>query len=239
MKDISIGLVGAGTVGGGVVKVLSKRLDFFRNELGLPLRLARIADKQISRFKELPVGDAVCTASADDILNDDSIQIVIELVGGKGFAFDLIMEALRRKKHVITANKALIAERGPEIFECAGKNGVSVYFEASVGGGMPVIKAIREGLIGNNIFSVKTIINGTCNYILTKMTVDGLPFADVLKEAQAKGYAEADPTLDIEGGDSGHKAAILASLISDGYVPFEKVYREGITAISAEDISCI
>ncbi len=236
MKDISIGLVGAGTVGGGVVKVLSKRLDFFRNELGLPLRLARIADKQISRFKELPVGDAVCTASADDILNDDSIQIVIELVGGKGFAFDLIMEALRRKKHVITANKALIAERGPEIFECAGKNGVSVYFEASVGGGMPVIKAIREGLIGNNIFSVKTIINGTCNYILTKMTVDGLPFADVLKEAQAKGYAEADPTLDIEGGDSGHKAAILASLISDGYVPFEKVYREGITAISAEDI---
>ncbi|NLP02020.1 MAG: homoserine dehydrogenase [Fibrobacter sp.] len=236
MKEILIGLVGAGTVGGGVVKVLSKRADFFRKELGLSVRLARIADKDVSRFEGLPVGDAICTASADDILNDESIQVVIELVGGKGFAFDLVMESLRRKKHVITANKALIAERGPEIFECAENNGVSVYFEASVGGGMPVIKAIREGLAGNNLLSVKTIINGTCNYILTKMTAEGLPFSDVLKDAQARGYAEADPTLDISGGDSGHKVAILASLISNGYVPFDKVYREGITSISAEDI---
>ncbi|NLE02901.1 MAG: homoserine dehydrogenase, partial [Fibrobacter sp.] len=142
-----------------------------------------------------------------------------------------------RKKHVITANKALISEYGPEIFECAEKNGVSVYFEAAVGGGMPVIKTIREGLVGNNVYSIKTIINGTCNYILSTMTAQGQPFEEVLKEAQAKGYAEADPTLDVGGGDSGHKVTIMASLISGGYIPYDKISIEGITSISSDDIS--
>ena len=236
MKDISVGLIGAGTVGGGVVKVLAKRIDFFRKELGLPIKLARVADKEISRFSELPVGDAICTGDAGDVLADESVGIVVELVGGTGFARTLVLDALSRKKHVVTANKALIAEYGPEIFECAQKNGVSVYFEASVGGGMPVIKSIREGLVGNDIFSVKTIINGTCNYILTRMTSEGLPFQTVLDSAQERGYAEADPTLDIGGGDTGHKVAIMASLISGGYVPYEEISKEGITTISKDDI---
>lgn len=237
MNNIYIGLVGAGTVGGGVVKVLAKRIESFNKELGLNIKLSRIADKISSRFRELPVGDAICSSDADDIINDPSINIVIELIGGTGFAKKLVLDALNQKKHVITANKALLAEHGPEIFECAEKNGVSVYFEASVGGGMPVIKTIREGLVGNNVFSVKTIINGTCNYILSTMTSEGLPFDQVLKDAQRKGYAEADPTLDIGGGDSGHKVAILASLISNGYVSYDSICKEGITSITAQDIA--
>ena len=236
MVPINIGLVGAGTVGGGVVKVLDRQLDRFKNELGLDMRLARIADKASGRFAELPVRDAVCTGDVGDILNDESIQIVVELVGGTGFARALVVDALKHGKHVVTANKALIAEHGPEIFEAAAAAGVSLYFEASVGGGMPVIKGIREGLAGNNIYSIRTIINGTCNYILTRMSAEGLPFADVLRSAQEKGYAEADPTLDVGGGDTGHKVAILASLVSGGYVPYGGFPVEGITGIAKEDI---
>jgi homoserine dehydrogenase len=236
MKEINIGLVGAGTVGGGVVKLLSQELEFLRENLGLPINLRRIVDKTTTRFSELPVGTAICTAESNDIINDDHINVVIELVGGMTFAKDLIISALSKGKHVITANKALIAEQGPAIFELAEKNGVSLYFEAAVGGGMPVIKTIREALIGNEILSVNTIINGTCNYILTEMTTKGVTFDAALKKAQKNGYAEADPTLDISGGDSGHKVAIMASLIYNGYVPFDKVYIEGITEISKEDI---
>ena len=155
---VQIGLIGAGTVGGGVIKVLQKQRSFLE-KAGVPVRLARVADKVTSRFETLPVGDALCTADAFDVLNDATIDVVIELIGGVTFARTVVLEALNRKKHVITANKALIAEYGPEIFECAEKNGVSVYFEAAVGGGMPVIKSIREGLIGNDIVSINTIIN--------------------------------------------------------------------------------
>jgi len=236
MKQINIGLVGVGTVGGGVVKLLSQELEFLRNDLGIPITLKRIADKVTSRFAELPVGNAICTGNAQDIINDEEIDVVIELVGGMTFAKDLIVSALSKGKHVITANKALIAEQGPAIFELADKNGVSLQFEAAVGGGMPVIKTIREALVGNEITSVKTIINGTCNYILTEMTQKGQLFDAVLKNAQRNGYAETDPTLDIGGGDSGHKVAIMASLIYNGYVPFEKIYIEGITEITKEDI---
>ncbi|MDO5575848.1 MAG: homoserine dehydrogenase [Fibrobacter sp.] len=236
MEEISIGLAGAGTVGGGVVKILHNRKEYFRNKLKLPIKLARIADKQLSVLQGLPTDDAICTTDAQDILNDESINVVIELIGGKTFARKFVLDALERKKHVITANKALIAEYGPEIFECAARNNVSLYFEAAVGGGMPVIKSIREGLAGNNIFSVRTIINGTCNYILTRMTAEGLAFDKVLEQAQKFGYAEADPTLDISGGDSGHKIAIMASLISGGYVPYNQINIEGITSITKEDI---
>jgi homoserine dehydrogenase len=237
MREILIGLIGAGTVGGGVVKILHKRIEGIKKELDLPIRLARIVDKDASRYAQLPVGDAVCSGDTKDILGDDDIQIVIELVGGTTFAKEIVLAAILRKKHVITANKALLAEHGPEIFEAAAKAGVSVYFEAAVGGGMPIIKAVREGLVGNEILSVKTIINGTCNYILTKMTTEGQPFATVLKKAQAKGYAETDPTLDVGGGDSGHKVAILASLICGGYVPFNAISIKGITDIGKEDIT--
>ena len=199
--------------------------------------MARIVDKEKSRIEQLPVGDAVCSSDVQDIIRDDSIQIVIELIGGTTFAKEVVLSALSRKKHIITANKALLAEHGPEIFNAAADAGVSVYFEAAVGGGMPVIKTIREGLIGNEITSVTTIINGTCNYILTKMMAEGLAFANALKDAQKKGYAEADPTLDIGGNDTGHKVAILASLISGGYVPYPSISIEGITSISKEDIA--
>ena len=236
MKDVTIGIVGAGTVGGGVIKLLRRNEEFLRTDLGLTVTLKRIADKEQSRFAQLPVEGVLCSGSAEDILNDPSINMVIELVGGTTFAKNLILNALSKGKHVITANKALIAEYGPDIFELAEKNNVSVSFEASVGGGMPVIKSIREALVANKISSVKTIINGTCNYILTQMSEKGLNFDTALKKAQKNGYAEADPALDIGGGDSGHKVAIMASLIHGGYVPFSKVSIEGITDISKDDI---
>lgn len=238
LKEIGIGLVGAGTVGGGVVKVLKEQLEFFNKDLNLPVRLARIADVRTERFKDLSISqDTVCSARADDILNDPSIQIVIELVGGTGFARTLVLEALKRGKHVVTANKKLLAEYGPEIFTMAGQSGVSVYFEASVGGGIPLIKSLREGMIANDIQSIMTIINGTCNHILTKMASRGKSFDAALKDAQKAGYAEADPTLDVGGGDTGHKVAIMASLAHGRYVPADSFMIEGIQDISVEDIA--
>lgn len=237
MGEILIGLIGAGTVGGGVVKVLHKHIADLRKEERLPLRLAMIVDKDPERLAQLPPVDAVRSVDVNDVLNDPSIQIVVELVGGTTFAKELVLAALARKKHVVTANKALLAVHGPEIFEAAAKENVSVYFEAAVGGGMPIIKVLREGLVGNEIVSIVTIINGTCNYILTRMSLEGLSFAAALKEAQRKGYAEADPAIDINGTDAGHKVAILASLTCGGYVPFDAVSIEGITAIGREDIA--
>ncbi len=234
--EIGIGLAGAGTVGGGVIKVFRDREHFFRHELRLPVKLMRIVDAQASRFTGLPTGDAQCTGRLDDILEDPSIGIAIELIGGTGIAKDFILAALARGKHVVTANKALLALHGAEIFEMAERNDVSVYFEAAVGGGMPVIKTIREAMVGNDVSSVKTIINGTCNYILTRMTARGLPFEEALKEAQAMGYAETDPELDVSGGDSGHKVAIIASLLHAGFIPFSDVSVEGISRLTPEDI---
>ncbi len=236
MKDINIGLVGAGTVGGGVVKMFHDNAALLRKNLDLPVVLKRIVDKDASRLTRLPVGNAACSADVSDILDDKEIQVVIELVGGTTFAKDLILSSLAKGKHVITANKALIAEYGPSLFEMAEQKGLSIGFEASVGGAMPVIKTIREALTADTILSVKTIINGTCNYILTQMSEKGLLFDTALKKAQKNGFAEADPTLDIGGGDSGHKVAIMASLIYGGYVPFGKISIEGITEITKDDI---
>jgi len=236
MSSIAVGLVGMGTVGGGVVKILANKLAYIQNELKIPLRLKRIADLNTDLFAGISVPDVICSENADDVLNDEEIAIVIELVGGTGFAKNLVLKALDKGKHVITANKALVAEYGPELFSAAVKNNVSIFYEAAVGGGMPSIKTIRESMVGNTVLSISCIINGTCNYILTKMTEDGLSFDSVLKDAQEKGFAEADPTLDIGGGDTGHKVAIMASLISGGYVPYENISIEGITEISQDDI---
>jgi homoserine dehydrogenase len=237
VQTINIGLIGAGTVGGGVVKILDRKVALFEENLGLRLRLARIADKACARFQELPVGDALCSENVDDVLADDTIEIIVELIGGTTIAKDVVLQALARRKHVITANKALVAEHGPALFEAAHKAGVSLYFEASVGGGMPAIKTIREALVGNDVVSIKTIINGTCNYILTQMATHGWDFAAALAEAQRLGYAEADPALDVDGRDAGHKVAIMASLVHGGYVPFGRMSIEGITGITAEDIA--
>jgi homoserine dehydrogenase len=236
-KEIRIGLVGAGTVGGGVVKLLREQESYFRDKLGLHLTLARVVDKDDSRLAALPARGAVLSSSPEDVLGDPSIDIAVELMGGTGYARDFVLAALRAGKHVVTANKALLAQAGPAIFREAERNNVSVYFEASVGGGMPVIKTIREAMIGNDISSLKTIINGTCNYILTRMTLEGLSFAQALADAQAKGFAEADPELDIGGGDSGHKVAIMASLLYDGYLAYSALSVEGIKDISSEDIA--
>lgn len=233
---LNIGLVGAGTVGGGVVKILAKQERFFREALGLPLALKRIVDINGAVFGKLPVGSAICSRDATDLLGDPSIQVVIELVGGTTFARELVLKAIAAKKHVVTANKALLALHGPEIFEAAEREGVSVYFEASVGGAIPVIKTARESLVTNDIASVRTIINGTCNYILTRMERDNMTFGDAVRLAQEKGFAEADPTMDVGGGDTGHKIAILASLFYGGYVPFQKIPIEGITEITRRDI---
>lgn len=237
MAEINIGLIGAGIVGGGFVKIFKKQAGFFTNKLGLPVKLRRIADINSAPYKNLPTGNATCSENADDVLADKEIDIVIELIGGTTNAKGIVLKALTAGKHVVTANKALIAEHGPEIFETAEKNGVSVFFEASVGGGMPTIKTIRESLIGNEIISVRTIINATCNYILSQMTYKGLSFDKALKDAQKNGFAEADPVLDIGGGDTGHKIVIMASLLYAGYVPFNKIYIEGINGITSEDIN--
>jgi homoserine dehydrogenase len=235
--EIGIGLAGAGVVGGGVVKLLGEQDAYFRGKLGLPLALVRVAEKDERRLASLPTGGAALSGSADDVLGDGSVDIAVELIGGTGYAREFVLAALRAGKHVVTANKALLAKHGPEIFREAERNDVSVYFEASVGGGMPVIKTIREAMVGNDISSARAIINGTCNYILTRMSREGRPFADVLRDAQALGYAEADPELDVGGGDSGHKVAIMASLLYDGYVPFPSVSVEGIRDVAPEDIA--
>ena len=238
MGQCVVGLVGAGTIGGGVVKLLQQQKRFFSAGLGLAIVLKRVVDTNRSVFSQLPLEGVLCSDTASDILDDPDIRVVVELAGGTTFARTLVMQALERGKHVVTANKALIAEYGPELFEAAARAGVSLYFEAAVGGGMPVIKTIRESLVGNEIESVKTIINGTCNYILTRMEQEQLPFATVLKQAQEAGFAEADPTLDIGGGDTGHKVAIMASLLFGGYVSYEDIPIEGITSITDRDIAC-
>lgn len=236
MRKINIGLIGFGTVGTGVVKVMKENAGVIRERLGAEVVLKRIADTDILRERGVKLDDGVLTKDAADVINDPDISIVIELVGGTGVAKGFILSALDAGKHVVTANKALLSTHGPEIFKKAAERGCDVYFEASVGGGIPVIKALREGLVANRIESIYGIINGTANYILSKMTNDGGKFEDVLRKAQEKGYAEADPAYDVEGTDSAHKLAILINLAFGANIRLTDIYTEGITKISALDI---
>ncbi len=233
---INVGIVGFGTVGTGTARILLNNRALLKERTGIDINLKRIADLDISRDRGIRLPKGLLTANVDDILDDPDIRIVIELVGGTTFARDLILKALRKGKHVVTANKALLATYGGEIFRAAGKAKVGIGFEASVGGGIPIIKVVREGLVANRIKAVYGIINGTTNYILTKMTDEGAEFAEVLKEAQRLGYAEADPTYDVEGIDSAHKLAILASLAYGCRFDVRDVYTEGISWISPMDI---
>lgn len=233
---INIGIIGFGTVGTGTAKVLIGNRDIISLRTGFDINLRRIADVDIKRDRGIKLPKGVLTTDAEKILNDTEIDIVVELIGGKRPAKDFILKAIRNKKHVVTANKALLATEGNEIFTEAKKHGVEIGFEASVAGGIPIIKVIREGLIANRIMAVYGIINGTSNYILTKMTDEGIEFSDALKEAQRLGYAEADPTFDIEGIDSAHKLAILASLAYNIPLSFDEIYKEGITRITSQDI---
>ncbi len=234
--SMNVGLIGFGTVGTGVVRVLKENAEGIAAKLGCELVLKRVADRDLARDRGVKLADGVLTADARDIINDPDISIVIELVGGTGVAKDFILEAFERGKHVVTANKALLSTHGREIFGKAAEKGVDIGFEASVGGGIPVIKALREGLAANKVESIYGIINGTANYILSKMTNEGGRFEDVLRRAQEKGYAEADPTYDVEGVDTAHKLAILINLAYGTHIRLEDIYTEGITGISQLDI---
>lgn len=236
-KMISIGLIGFGTVGTGVVKLLQENGDLIAGRLGAEIRLQRIADIDIRKSRGIPVDDALLTTDAADILNDPGIDIVVELMGGYEPARAFILAAMGNGKHVVTANKALLATHGDEIFRSAMRHGVNIGFEASVGGTIPVIKALKESLIANRIQSLSAIVNGTSNFILSKMTDEGGSFETVLKEAQALGFAESDPAYDVEGIDAAHKLAILLSLSYGKKVHLGDLYREGITRIGEQDIA--
>ncbi|MBI1174644.1 MAG: homoserine dehydrogenase [Sideroxydans sp.] len=236
MKPINVGLLGIGTVGGGVFTVLKRNADEIMRRAGRDIRITVVADKNVERAKEVTGGKCRVTDDAFSVVNDPDIDIVVELIGGYGVAKELVMKAIANGKHVVTANKALLAVHGNEIFLAAQKMRVMVAFEAAVAGGIPIVKAVREGLAANHIEWIAGIINGTTNFILSEMRDKGLPFADVLKEAQALGYAEADPTFDIEGVDAAHKITILASLAFGIPMQFDKTHVEGISKLQAVDI---
>jgi len=243
MKPINVGLLGIGTVGGGTFGVLARNRDEIERRAGRGIRITRVADKDVERARTLVAG---CTTAGeapaqvvDDafaVVRDPDIDIVVELIGGYGIAKELILEAIAHGKHVVTANKALLALHGNEIFGAAQAKGVMVAFEAAVGGGIPIIKALREGLTANRIEWIAGIINGTSNFILSEMRDKGLAFDTVLAQAQKLGYAEADPTFDIEGIDAGHKLTIMSAIAFGVPMQFERAYTEGITKLTADDI---
>ena len=236
-QRVNIGIIGLGTVGVGVARILLQQGDLLKTRSTLTFHLKTIAELDWNKDRNLDLSNVKCTDNAYDVLDDPEINIVVETIGGYEPAFSFIKRALENRKHVVTANKALIATRGRELFQIARENGVDILFEASVGGGIPIIKGLREGLIANKIESIYGILNGTCNYILTKMHKDSVEFEDALKGAQENGFAEADPSLDINGTDTAHKLTILGSLASNSIVSFDKIYVEGITGISKLDIN--
>ena len=234
MKTINIGILGMGTVGSGVVKLLQDHAALLDRRVGARLRIRRIAETGTPR---IAVDPKLLTTDAMEVINDPQVDIVVELIGGTSVARTLCLEAVQKGKHLVTANKALLAEHGLEIYQAAATKRVDLGFEASVCGAIPIIRSVREGLVANHIESIMGIVNGTTNYILTKMTETGQPFAEVLAEAQAKGYAEADPTLDVGGLDAAHKLQLLASLAYNGYIRFSDIYIEGIQKVDAVDIA--
>ena len=236
MKPIRVGLLGIGTVGGGTWDVLSRNADEIRRRAGRAIEITQVADKDVSRAKKITRGKARLLADAFELVRAKDIDIVVELIGGYTVAKDLVLEAIKRGKHVVTANKALLATHGNEIFKAAQKKGVMVGFEASVAGGIPIIKAVREGLAANRIDWIAGIINGTSNFILSEMRDKGISFDSALKDAQQRGYAETDPTFDIEGIDAAHKLTILSALAFGIPMQFKKAYTEGISKLTADDI---
>ncbi len=236
MKPIKIGLIGLGVVGSGTYKVLKRNQEEIRRRAGRGIEIAMIAVRNAERAEAIVEGDCEIVTDPERVVNHPDIEIVVELIGGCGIAKDLVLQAISNGKHVVTANKALLALHGNEIFAAAHDKGVMVAFEAAVAGGIPIIKALREGLTANRIESVAGIINGTTNFILSEMRDKGLDFGTVLKQAQALGYAEADPTFDIEGVDAAHKATIMSAIAFGIPVQFDKAHVEGISKLQAIDI---
>lgn len=236
MKRIVLGLIGFGTIGTGVVKLLQKNAALIHRRLGAQLVLKRIADLDITSARDVAVSPSVLTTDAAHVIDDDDINIVIELMGGIQPAKKYILRALKNGKHVVTANKALLAESGADIFRVAAEQGVDVAFEGSVGGGIPIIRSVREGFSANHLLGIFGILNGTSNYILSRMTEQNEHFEKVLKDAQQQGFAEADPTLDIEGIDTAHKLAVLINLAYGRNINLKNIYTEGISEITPLDI---
>lgn len=236
MNPIKVGLLGIGTVGSGTYNVLKRNGEEIRRRAGRGIEIAMVADLNTERARELTGGEVEVVADARQVVERADIDIVVELIGGYGIARELVLRAIENGKHVVTANKALLAVHGNEIFEAARRKGVMVAFEAAVAGGIPIIKALREGLTANRIQWIAGIINGTTNFILSEMRDKGLDFETVLKEAQRLGYAEADPTFDIEGIDAAHKVTLMSSIAFGMPVQFDKAHVEGITRLSAVDI---
>ena len=236
MNSVNIGLIGAGTIGCGVYKTISENKDIIEKRTGIRLRIKKVADIDIKRKRPVKIPRKLFTTDARELIDDESISIIIELIGGTTAARELVLAAVRSGKNVVTANKALLAHHGREIFREAAANGVHVAFEASVGGGIPVIKAAHESYVANNILSIHGIMNGTCNYILHNMSEQKKGFDEMLRRAQKEGYAEADPSFDIDGVDAAHKLSILI-MLAYGFLPeFDDIYVEGIRNISSTDI---
>ena len=236
MKQVTVGILGFGTVGAGVAGGLLEHRDVMAKRLGVDILLKSVADLDVTTDRGVALPEGVLTPDAAAVIADPEIDIIVETIGGTGIAKKFVLQALSSGKSVVTANKKLLAEYGNEIFETAAANGVDIYFGAAVGGGIPIIRVLREGLAGNNIETIHGILNGTCNYILTRMEREGLQFDVVLKEAQRLGYAEADPSLDIDGFDTAHKACILASLAYGFQPALSEVQVEGIRHLSGDDV---
>ena len=236
MKEIGVGILGFGTVGAGVADGLLRHREVMASRTGVDIVLRKIADLDITTDRGIEIPAGVLTTDAPSVIADPSVQIVVETIGGTGIARKFVLDALNAKKCVVTANKKLLAEYGKEIFDTAEANGVDIYFGASVGGGIPIIRVLREGLVSNDIESIHGILNGTCNYILTRMEREGASFDDVLKDAQRLGYAEADPSLDIDGFDTAHKACILTALAYGFQPTLDQVQVEGIRNLAGIDV---
>jgi homoserine dehydrogenase len=236
MKQVSIGMIGGGTVGSGVFNALQQNGELMAARTGVRLVVRKVAVKAFDEPRPYPISAELMTTDWKAVVEDPEIRIVTELVGGTGIAKTIVLAALERGKAVVTANKALLSAHGPELFAAASKHGTNLYYEASVAGGIPIIKTLREALVGNRFERIYGIVNGTCNYILTRMTREGAAFADVLADAQRLGYAESDPTLDVDGHDAAHKTGILASLAHGFWVDHHDIHVEGIRQLTPLDI---
>lgn len=237
MKKINVGLIGFGTVGSGVVKILREKKSFLSEKIGLEINIKKICDKDVSARRNVAVDKSLLTRNAQDIINDPGIDIVVELIGGIHPAKDFIIEALNKGKNIVTANKALLSQEGKELFAHALDRGKNIYFEASVGAGIPIIKSLREGLVANRFYRVFGIVNGTSNYILSEMSNNNCTFSEALAQAKLKRFAEKNPTLDIEGIDSAHKLILLTYLCFGRFVNIKDIFIEGISHISLADIN--
>lgn len=237
MKGINLGLIGFGNVGAGVVKILRDKKTLLAEKIGSEINIKKVCDKDFARKRNVSIDRHLLTRNAQEIINDPKIDIVVELIGGLHPAKEFIMEALKKGKNVVTANKALLAECGQELFALALERGKFIYFEASVGAGIPIIKSLREGLVANNFNSIYGIVNGTSNFVLSRMSANNCTFGEALKEAKAGGFAEKDPTLDIEGVDSAHKLILLAYLCFGRWVKLEDIFIEGISRVSLADVN--